>query len=591
MSKHISLHQIVWRILKMVLASCPLYFIAVCVIGVIHGFSWGLNTYATQLFFDSVASAVSTKSGLTMVYISLAVLGTVTIGSQVLNGVHNFMANSLSNRMPGHLGKYIHQKAARVEPVLYESPDLLDDINKAQQGAINSLVLLVVIVSLFTFYLPYFAFMAWYLYRLKPVLVISLVFIFIPVMITQLIRGAVHARLEDESAPLRREVDYYLRCICDREYFKETRLLGAYRFFKELYLTALKAMHQKKWTVELKTNLLELGMKMLTLAGYFGVLYLLFAALMNGEISIGSFAAVFASIELMFNIMEEIISSHIGRLTQNLGTVRNFIRFLDLPERSGSMERVSFTDGIKFTNVCFSYPGAEKNAVEQINLTIKPGETIAIVGENGAGKSTLVKLLMGLYLPTEGTVEIGGVDSRELSLNSVYQGITGVFQKYQRYQLTLKENVEISDLKAQDQARLSAAAAKADLELCPETFPQGFETMLSREFDGVDLSGGQWQRVALARGFYRVHDLIVLDEPTAAIDPLEETRIYEKFAELSQDKTAVIVTHRLGSAKIADRIVVMDQGRIVEVGTHEQLIQERGKYAQMYQAQAQWYVS
>ena len=238
----------------------------------------------------------------------------------------------------------------------------------------------------------------------------------------------------------------------------------------------------------------------------------------------------------------------------------------------------------------FSYPGSETKAVEHVNLTIKPGETIAIVGQNGAGKSTLVKLLTGLYLPTEGTVEIGGIDSRKISSHSIYRGITGIFQKYQRYKLTLQENVQISDLQTQDQQHLETAVKKADLELDHETFPQGYDTMLSREFDGVDLSGGQWQRVALARGFYRVHDLVVLDEPTAAIDPLEETRIYEKFAELSKDKTAVIVTHRLGSAKIADRIVVMDQGRIVAIGTHDQLMRERGKYAEMYQAQAQWYV-
>lgn len=585
----IGLTAIVWRVFTMVIKACPIYFTATCLIGVIHGLSWGLNTYATQFFFDAVATAVTSQTELTMVYLGLLALGGVTVGSQVLNGVHNFMAGALYGLVPGHLVKHIHRKAARIEPICYESPDLLDDINKAEKGAGSSLGLLIVVVVLLTFYLPYFVFMGWYLYRLKPILLLSLVFIFIPVFITQLIRGAVHARLEDESAPLRREVDYYERCICDREYFKETRLLGAYRFFRDLYLTALKAMQQKKWNVELKTNLMEIGMRMLTLAGYFGVLYLLFTALMNGEISIGSFAAVFGSIELMFSIMEEIIARHIGGMTKDLATVRNFIRFLDLPERSGDTERVSFDGGIKFTDVSFAYPGSETKALDHVNLTIRPGETIAIVGQNGAGKSTLVKLLTGLYLPTEGTVEIGGVDSRRISPESIYKGITGVFQKYQRYKLTLQENVQISDLQAQDENHLDAAVAKADLELDQETFPQGYETMLSREFDGVDLSGGQWQRVALARGFYRVHDLIVLDEPTAAIDPLEETRIYHKFAELSKEKTAIIVTHRLGSAKIADRIVVMDQGRIVAVGTHEQLMQEQGKYAEMYQAQAQWY--
>jgi len=289
--------------------------------------------------------------------------------------------------------------------------------------------------------------------------------------------------------------------------------------------------------------------------------------------------------------MEELICRHIGGLSKEIGTVRNFLRFLDMPERKGTIERSSLDGGIVLENVSFRYPGAETNALENINLSIGKGETIAIVGQNGAGKSTLVKLLTGLYLPTEGTVKIGGVDTRNISLQSIYRGISGVFQKYQRYKMTLKENINISDLDYSDQKQLQAAVEKADLELSQETYPQGYDTMLSREFDGVDLSGGQWQRIALARGFYRVHDLIVLDEPTAAIDPLEETRIYHKFAEISKGKTAVIVTHRLGSAKIADRIVVLDAGRVVAIGTHEQLMQEHGMYAKMYQAQAQWYVS
>jgi len=226
-------------------------------------------------------------------------------------------------------------------------------------------------------------------------------------------------------------------------------------------------------------------------------------------------------------------------------------------------------------------------------LQVKAGETIAIVGENGAGKTTLVKLMTGIYLPAEGDVKIGGIDTSKISPQFLYSGISGVFQKYQRYKITLEENITISSMEYKENEKLKVdlerAISKSDLIIDEEKFPKGYETMLSREFDGVDLSGGQWQRIAIARGFYRGHNMIVLDEPTAAIDPVEETKIYRKFAEMSKGKTSIIVTHRLGSAKIANRIIVMDNGKISEIGTHEELMEKKGKYAQMYEAQSKWY--
>lgn len=290
---------------------------------------------------------------------------------------------------------------------------------------------------------------------------------------------------------------------------------------------------------------------------------------------------------------------HIGRMMKNLGSVRNFLNFLSLPERKGREMVVDAGKGIVLENVSFRYPGAEADSLSGISLEIRPGETIAIVGENGAGKTTLVRLMIGLYLPATGSVRIGGVDTRDVSAASVYRGISAVFQRYQKYQMTLGENIQISDLQAPAglettfteicAERRESAAVKAGLDVDEKCFPRGYETMLSREFDGVELSGGQWQRVAIARGFYRAHGLIVLDEPTAAIDPLEETKIYRQFMEMARNKTAVIVTHRLGSARIADRIVVLDKGKITGIGTHDELMQASGKYAQMFSAQAKWY--
>lgn len=242
----------------------------------------------------------------------------------------------------------------------------------------------------------------------------------------------------------------------------------------------------------------------------------------------------------------------------------------------------------------FKYPGAKSNALNNVSLSIKQGEIVAIVGDNGAGKSTLVKLMAGMYKPNKGTVSVGGMDTLETDPIHIYKGISAVFQKYNCYQMTLKENVEISDFEVSESdknERLEKAVNEAELDLSEKTFSSGLDTMVSREFDGVDLSGGQWQRVAISRGLYRENSIIFLDEPTKAIDPVEETRLYKQFAKISKGKTSLIVTHRLGSTRIADRIIVMKDGCVNDIGTYDELMSRGGEYAKMYKSQAQWYES
>jgi len=286
--------------------------------------------------------------------------------------------------------------------------------------------------------------------------------------------------------------------------------------------------------------------------------------------------------------MDFVFNHEVGEIMQNLGLAQNYLSFLALPEhRSGSEDPIP-GKSIVLKDVSFSYPNANGNAIDHVSIKIAEGETIAIVGENGAGKSTLVRLLTGLYLPDSGEVIMDGIDIKSVAPLAVYQNLSGVFQKFQRYKMTLEENVTIAKgLEAEGD--VPGALKKASLDINDRSFPDGIHTMLGKDFGGVDISGGQWQRLAIARGFYRSHNLIILDEPTAAIDPIEETRIYQKFAEISKGKTAVIVTHRLGSARIADRIVVMEQGKIVDVGSHDKLMEKPGKYREMYNAQRKWY--
>jgi ATP-binding cassette subfamily B protein len=316
--------------------------------------------------------------------------------------------------------------------------------------------------------------------------------------------------------------------------------------------------------------------------------FLLFLSTLNGTISVGAFAAIFAALGQIFDIMQSVMRWDINGITREVGKVTNFFRILDLPERTGIEGTHNFTKGIVVENVSFIYPGRDEHALSNVSLTITDGETIAIVGENGSGKSTLVRLLTGMYTPSEGRVLIGGLDTIFTAPSSIYYDISGVFQEYQRYKMTLFDNVIISNTKIEhDKSTVEEVLKDAGFKLDVNNIE--LDTMLSPEFEGIELSGGQWQRLAIARGLYRRNNFIVLDEPTAAIDPLEENMIFTQFKKLIKGKCAVLVTHRLGPARLANRIIVMDAGEIIDVGTHEELLSRPGKYADMWAAQVQWY--
>ena len=315
--------------------------------------------------------------------------------------------------------------------------------------------------------------------------------------------------------------------------------------------------------------------------------------LVAGRVSLGATAAFFAAIDGFQQHYWGLVWNA-SIIYNDLRYIRDFFEFIDSPRLDfdkGTRLPGPISRGIELDNVSFTYPGSDRPALADVSITLRPGERIALVGENGAGKTTLAKLLMGLYEPTSGRILVDGVDLKEIALADWYRRIGAVFQNFTRYQVSLRENIGFGWLpKLDDAEAIARAAARSGADEVSASLPRGLETPLGKEFqEGSELSVGQWQRLAIARAYLRPADILILDEPASGLDAKAEAGVYDHFARMAEASTVVLISHRLGSCRLADRILVLNEGRVVEQGTHSQLIAAGGEYAELFKLQAGWY--
>ncbi|MCL2815980.1 MAG: ABC transporter ATP-binding protein/permease [Oscillospiraceae bacterium] len=382
---------------------------------------------------------------------------------------------------------------------------------------------------------------------------------------------------------------WYLR---SRDFSKELKAYGNYDYLIDTYKNRLNERNRDYERYYFK-NIREILLGgNITKIGSIANVIILLVLFVNGQMSVGLFIAMTA---LMFGGIYGNLEGVAGFFKWSgfhINSYEFYDKFFDLSDESEGTEKdLPESFDIEFKNVWFKYPGTEKDILKGLTFKINNGEKASIVGENGEGKSTMIKLLLGLFSPDSGEISVGGkkLDDYPLSVRTKIFG--PVFQDFPRYSITLKENIDIGDVdEIENCEKIKAAAKKGKADEFAEKFGKSYDTLLGRDFEGgVDISGGQWQRIALSRAFMGGKPILLLDEPTSQLDPMAEADLYNEFAGMVENKTAVFITHRLGSTMITDRIFVISGGKIEESGTHGELMQTDGIYSKMFNAQKQWY--
>lgn len=412
-------------------------------------------------------------------------------------------------------------------------------------------------------------------------------FIGIPMSILNVQATVKQQRLLRETTSDQRMGEYLQNLFSDKHSAYEIKIFHAKDHILDIWHEVMKRIFERYIKITKILLRAQSIVSLLKIAYTSFAVITLISGFISGAIELGVVVSILYSIGNMFSILTAAAYciSDLGARTYEIGYYKEF---MDFGERTQGRENMPYNHDITFENVSFKYPGTEREILHNLSFKIKSGEKVAIVGVNGAGKSTIIKLLCGLYTPDSGRITVGGKDISKLSPEALRQVISVVFQDFCSYQLTLRENVAFGDLsKLNCEGPLFEALTFAGAEKIAEN---GLDMNLGRlEEDGIDVSKGQWQRIAISRAFLSNADFIILDEPTASLDPIAESKLYESFSSVLQTRGCILISHRLASARLADRIMVIEGGEVIETGSHDELMHSKGLYSVMYEEQSEWY--
>lgn len=581
--------KIIFIGLKRMISYGKVLFFLILSIGVVESIFLLGKTMWLERFFNSLNKAYENGLGLKSVLPYFIALSLVIIVGDILNAISNYFLDKQIMVANAGIMKEFFAKINLMDILDFQKREVLDNINKAKSGITSSVMLLIKIEVIITSFLLYFIIILIYLFKLHPLLSLTLLCIFIPSLISYKFKNRIVSGVEDKIVQERRKMDAYESYMVDRQFFKETRHLGAYNFFIGKFTYSLNEFINLSIESFKKNNRIKLILNFFNFIGFLLIILILYYLVMTNIISVAEVGAVLATLMMIYGKMNELFNFQLSGISESYNGLYNLHSILEYTKGEKREKIVTNNITISIDNASFKYPNKEIETLKDISLEIIPGEVIAIVGENGSGKTTLSKLIAGIYKPTKGDILYNGISIGKLDLRSVYDNETIVFQDFKKYPLTILENIKISDVNNTSEGRINDVLNELELNKMLEKLDKGSDTLLSRELGGTDISIGEWQKLAIARAYYRNSSIFLFDEPTASLDPIQEIEIMKRFISLAKDKTTILITHRIGAARLANRIITMKDGRIVEIGTHDQLLQNKDEYLRLYDNQKQWY--
>jgi ATP-binding cassette subfamily B protein len=565
------------------------------------------NLWVAKLIIDEVIMLARTGASTRHLWSLVALEMGLVVVSELLARLSGLIEGLLGDLFTNRVSIRIMEHAATLDLHQFEDPKFYDHLERARQGTTGRMALLAQILGMGQSALTLISLSA-ALAAQVPWLLVLLAVAVLPSFIGETRFAALSYSLMFRRTPARRQLDYVRYVGASDETAKEVQLFGLAPWLIERYRTLADRFYDENRDLAVKKAVVSSGLSLVGTLGYYGAYVIVLVQAVAGTISIGTLTFLAASFRQSRDLIQNLLMSASGIYEQTL-YLKDLYDFFEMRptvvNRPGARPVPRpIRQGFEFQDVGFRYPGSERWAVRHLTFTLQPGERVALVGENGAGKTTLTKLLARLYDPSEGRILLDGIDLRDYDLGSVRQAIGVIFQDFVRYDMRFDENVGVGEVEAVraylDAERASTAepppgpitvAAEKSLaaSLLPR-LPAGYHQMLGRRFDeGVDLSGGEWQKVALARAYMRDAQVLILDEPTAALDARAEYDVFVRFNQLMAGRMAVVISHRFSTVRMADRIIVLKHGEIVEQGTHGELVDTDGLYAELFHMQAAGY--